>query len=827
MSPVPLPIDEVLPAVLARLAEHPRLVLEAPPGAGKTTQVPLALLAAPWCDGRVLVLEPRRIAARGAAGFMAARLGERVGDTVGYRTRFETKVSPRTRVEILTEGILTRIVQNDPSLAGVSAVVFDEFHERHLASDLGLALCLDVQANLRPDLRLIVMSATLDGERVARVLDAPRIDAPGRSHPVAVEYLAQGPRETADQQLRRAVDRALTDTDGDVLCFLPGKREIERARRLLAELARDGIRLEILHGELSLGEQARLLAPERGRRIVLATNVAESSVTLPNVRAVIDSGLAREPRFDPASGLTRLETVFITRSSATQRAGRAGRTAPGKCYRLWPESRRLESSVRPELQRVDLAAFLLELKSWGSTELRFVDDPPPGPLAQAETLLAALGALDVRGRITTHGTALLALGTHPRLANAMLRAPARLQGLACDLAALLEGRDPLRGADARDDDLRTRLAALIAWRGARAARVDFDRDALAAVDRAAALWRRRVGAAPGTPLSQPHDLGEVLALAYPDRIAHRDANETRRYRLANGRGATLAPASALSGEPWLAVAELRYDERDSLILRVAPLDPRALETHFPERFTEDRELAFNADALAVETTLVRRFAGIALEQRAVATGRGADVAALLLDGILKRGLECLPWSDDLRQWQARVACLRDCSPELGLPEVSDEALAATAAQWLPPLLAGRSRVAEIDASALAHAVRAHLDYRQQRALDELVPTALTVASGRPRPLRYAPGAPPVLAVKLQEMFGVADTPRIARGRVPVTLHLLSPRAIPIQITQDLRSFWERTYPQVKKELKGRYPKHPWPDDPWSAPATHRTKPRAR
>ncbi len=661
------PIDDVLPELLASLAHQPRLVLEAPPGAGKTTQVPLALLAAPWCTGRVLMLEPRRIAARAAAGFMAAQLNEAVGDTVGYRIRFEAKASSRTRVEIVTEGILTRLLQDDPTLDGVSAVLFDEFHERHLASDLGLALCLDVQASLRPDLRLLVMSATLDGERLARFLDAPRLCSAGRSHPVVIDYVAQKPRETADQQLRRAVQLALAETDGDVLCFLPGKREIERARRLLGDLERGDTRLEALHGELAVAEQARILAKHDGRQIILATNVAESSVTPPNVRAVVDSGLAREPRFDAATGMSRLETTLIAQSSATQRAGRAGRVAPGKCYRLWPESQRLEPSTRPELQRVDLAAFVLELKTWGSDDLRLPDAPPPGALAQAQALLEQLGALTADGRLTAHGNALLALGVHPRLANAMLRAPAALQGLACDLAAILDTRDPLRGEQARSDDLRPRLAALAAWRARRSANEDFARGALAAIEQAAQQWRRRVGAGRDAAPTGSHEVGDVLALAYPDRIAYRDESNPRRYQLANGRGATLAQDSTLVGEPWLAVAELRFDERDSLIQRAAPLDPRVLETLYPERFVQARELRFNPDTRAVETTLVRRFADLVLERRAAATERNDETAALLRQGILGLGLGCLPWGEKLREWQTRVAACARGAPSSSCP----------------------------------------------------------------------------------------------------------------------------------------------------------------
>jgi len=820
------PINEVLPALLDSLGAHTRLVLEAPPGAGKTTQVPLALLHAPWCAGRILMLEPRRIAARAAAGFMAAQLGEAVGDTVGYRIRFERKVSARTRLEIVTEGILTRLLQDDPTLEGVDAVIFDEFHERHLASDLGLALCLDVQAALRPTLRLIVMSATLDGARLATFLDAPRVISAGRSYPVDIVHVALKPRESADQQLRRAVQIALADTDGDLLCFLPGKGEIERARRLLVDLAVGDTRIEVLHGELSMGDQSRILQPHAGRQIVLATNVAESSVTLPAVRAVIDTGLAREPRFDPNSGMSRLETTLIAQSSATQRAGRAGRTAPGKCYRLWPESQRLDPATRPEIQRIELSAFLLELKTWGSEALRLPDPPPSGVLAQARSLLQALEALDADGRLTAHGQRLLALGVHPRFANAMLRAPAALKPLACDVAAVLENRDPLRGEKARNDDLRPRLAALSALRGGQAGRDSADRGALMTIDQAARQWRRRLSL-DDEPVITPtaYDIGHIVALAYPDRIARRDDSNPRRYQLSGGRGAQLKHGSGLTGEPWLAVAEIRYDERDGLIQRAAALDARVLEDLYPAHYTAQRELRFNRDTQAVETALEKRFAAIVLEQRTVPTERNADTARMLMAAIGELGLGCLPWSDGLREWQARVVCLREWCPELGLPDVSDAALATTLEAWLPQVVSGRLRVSELETGSLSSALHARLDHAQQRLVDEYAPTELPVPSGMRRGLIYEIGKPPVLAVKLQEMFGLADTPRIARGRIAVLLHLLSPRQTPIQVTQDLRGFWERTYPEVKKEMKGRYPKHPWPDDPWTATATHRAKPR--
>ncbi|MSR14379.1 MAG: ATP-dependent helicase HrpB [Gammaproteobacteria bacterium] len=817
------PIAEILPEILASLAAHPRLVLEAPPGAGKTTQVPLALLAAPWCKGKLLMLEPRRIAARAAATFMAEQLNEAVGATIGYRIRFERKISAQTRVEIVTEGILTRLLQEDPSLDGVAGVLFDEFHERHLASDLGLALCLEVQASLRPDLRLIVMSATLDGERIARYLDAPRLTSAGKSFPVTVQHLVLKPAETPALQLKRAIALALAETDGDVLCFLPGKAEIDRATRLLGTL---DVAVEVLHGELAVAEQARILKTSATRRIVLATNVAESSVTLPGVCAVVDTGLAREPRFDPASGMSRLETVFVAQSSATQRAGRAGRVAAGRCYRLWPESQRLDPATRPELQRLELSALVLELKVWGSEHLRFLDPPPPGALGQAHTLLRMLDALDNEGRPTAHGKRLLELGVHPRLANAMLRAPKPLQGLACDLAALLEARDPLRGPRQRSDDLRLRVTALNRYRRGEPSNSEVARGVLSTIDQTAQHWRRRLGVLVTDALPDSHAVGDVLALAYPDRIAKKDEANPRRYQLSNGRGATLLHESALVGEPWLVIAEIRYDERDSLVLRAAPCDLAHLRQAFASHFSQARESRFNPDTRSVETNESHRFSAIVLEQRTVATPRNTQTAESLLAGIAQLGLECLPWSDASREWQARVQCLRGWCPELGLPDLNDAALMGSLCTWLRPALEGKARLSELAASEFAHALHGQLDYAQRQGVDEHAPTNLLVPSGQRRKLIYTQGESPVLAVKLQELFGLADTPRIAQGRAPVTLHLLSPRQTPIQVTQDLRGFWDRTYPEVKRELKGRYPKHPWPDDPWTATATHRLKPKA-
>lgn len=832
-APPDFPIREILPDLLATLAAGTRLVLEAPPGAGKTTQVPLALVDAAWLAGKkILVLEPRRIAARAAAEFMARQLGEDVGRTVGYRIRFEAKVSAATRIEVVTEGILTRLVQSDPELAGIGAILFDEFHERHLHGDLGAALALDVQANLRPDLRLVVMSATLDGERVARWLDAPRLTSAGRSFPVRIEHPAPRPNEDLPFAVRRAAELALADTDGDVLVFLPGKREIDRTRGALGTLPGvDTGRLALvpLHGELSLTDQRAALRPaEPGtRRIVLATNVAESSVTLPGIRAVIDSGLAREPRFDPNSGFTRLETVAIAQSSADQRAGRAGRVAPGVAYRLWPQSQRLEPSRKPEMEQVELSGLALELAAWGADALAWLDAPPAGALAQSRELLVLLGALDDARRITALGRQMLGVGTAPRLAAAAVRAPAAQRGLIADILAAVDARSPLRGESARSDDFRARIAALHAWRagGPRAAR-DADAGALAALDQASQGWRRRLGnAAPARDVADSHALGDLLLHAFVDRVAKQDAGNPRRYALANGRGVRLHDNTALFGEPWLVALDLRYEEKDSLILAAAPFDPALLERDYAERFRRERVVRWNGAKKAVEAFEERRFAALLLDRRQVGV-TAADAVPALIAAVRAEGLAVLPWSDHARELRRRVESLREWCPELGLPDLGDAALLARLDEWLAPYLDGKSRLEALRADELSQALAAMLDYDQRRALDAHAPVALRVPSGNERRLDYVPGQPPVLAVKLQELFGLADTPRIAQGRVAVTLHLLSPAQRPIQVTQDLKGFWERTYPEVKKELKGRYPKHPWPDDPWSATPTARAKPRS-
>ena len=832
MNPPIFPIAELLPQILAGLATRNRLVLEAPPGAGKTTQVPLALLDAPWLQGRkIIMLEPRRVAARSAAQFMARQRGEEVGGTVGYRIRFENKVSARTRVEVVTEGILTRMLQDDPMLEGVGAVLFDEFHERHLAADLGLALALDVQAQLREDLRIVVMSATLDGERLAQFLDAPRLSSEGRSYPVAISHFPARRDEALEAQARRAVEQALATHPGDVLVFLPGQREITRTQAALEQVLPADIQVLPLHGELPVEQQSRVLQPDPHgqRRVVLATNVAESSVTLPGVRVVIDAGLAREPRYDPNSGFARLDVVSIAQASADQRAGRAGRVAEGWAWRLWPQSQRLDAQRRPEIAQVELASLALELAAWGSDDLRFVDTPPVGALAAARELLQRLGAISDSGALTAPGRRMLALGTHPRLAAMLLAAGnGEEQALACDLAALVEARDPLRqGGDA----LAARWRALAAFRQGRAPH-DANRGALAAIDAAGKQWRRRLRCDTSPPTSvEAHRLGDLLAHAFPDRIAARHPTDPLRYLLANGRSARLFDPSDLRGEPWLVAVELRYEARDALLLRAAPVDENRLRRDFPERFRQEDVVRWDAEKRALVARRETRFDRIVLDSRSAGRVDPALAAQALTEAVAELGLAALPWTDGLRQWQARVLGLRSWMPALELPDVSDAALMATLPRWLTPAFAGRTRLDALDEATLGEALKSALPWAQRQLVDRHAPVRMSVPSGMERAIHYAVDADgstpqaPVLAVKLQELFGLADTPRIADNRVALTLHLLSPGGRPLQVTQDLRNFWATTYAEVKKEMKGRYPRHPWPDDPWTATATHRAKPR--
>jgi ATP-dependent helicase HrpB len=837
-APAALPIETSLPAIRDALRASCALVVQAPPGAGKTTRVPLALLAEPWLAGKtVLLLEPRRLAARAAAARMADLLGESVGETVGYRIRFDSRITRQTRIEVLTEGILTRRLQRDPTLDRVGLVVFDEFHERSLHADLALALCLDSQRGLREDLRLLVMSATLDGAAVARLLgDAPIIASEGRAHPVTRHYL---PRDLAGLDLDavvRAVRDALDRDSGDILVFLPGGGEIRRVqRRLDAEWTGVGPLVVPLYGDLPDADQRGAIRPDPDgrRKIVLATPIAETSLTIEGIGIVIDSGWTRVPRFDPRSGLSRLETVRVSADAAEQRAGRAGRLGPGVCYRLWSEAaqKRLRPHRIPEILDADLAPLALELAQWGVTDaatLAWLDPPPPGALAQARDLLTDLEALDGRGRITPTGRELAELPAHPRLAHLLRRGAALgLGDLAADLAALLEERDLLRGEHAFGADIAARLDALRAFRrdgreGAR--RRGADPVACAGAERAAQRWRQLLRAAGPHPADLgPTAAGLLLALAYPDRVARRRDGYGERYLLASGRGARLAAGDPLTNRDWLAVAHLDAGASEGRIWLAAPVDPADLARHLATRIQTVREIGWDERQAAVVARRERRLGALAIDGGPLPDADPGALRRAMLAGVRQLGLDSLPWSDELRDWRERVMSLRRWFPDDGWPDLADAWLAEHLDDWLGPWLDGINRREHLRRLDLAAALHGLVDGRLRTRLNELAPTHLPVPSGSRIRLQYRPGEPPVLAVKLQELFGLADTPRVADGRIPVTLHLLSPAQRPIQITQDLRGFWERTYAEVKKELQGRYPKHPWPDDPWTATPTRRTR----
>jgi ATP-dependent helicase HrpB len=846
------PILAALPELRAALATHRNAVLEAPPGAGKSSVVPLALLAEPWLERRsIVMLQPRRIAARAVAHRLAQLAGGEPGQLVGYRTRFESRVSRATRIEVVTEGILTRMLQDDPALERIACVVFDEFHERNLQSDLGLALSLDTQRHLRDDLRLLVMSATLDGVSVASLLgDAAVVRSAGRLFEVVTHHVAPPPAgvdrwpEPIEQRAARVVLRALDTDPGDVLVFLPGAAEIRRACEAIATGTRDPSVLVLpLHGELDAATQDAALrpAPPGRRKVVVATNIAETSLTIAGVRIVVDAGLERRQRFDPNSGMSRLETASISRASADQRRGRAGRTAPGVCYRLWPESAHAALPVQstPEVLEADLAPLALELACWGVVDpaaMAWLDPPPAATLAQARDLLRRLEAIDGRGIVTTAGRRMTALGTHPRLAHMIDRgAVLGLGGLACEIAALLTERDPLRlPPGQRDPDIRHRVDALHGAAAPAGASVDGR-----AVDRArrtAQLLQRRLSRRPGDAgthddgrfLEPDRATGLLLAFAYPDRIGvARGGGDTGRYLLSGGRGAVLPGPSALARNEFVVAADIDAGEREARVHLGAPLERGLLEQHFASQLEPVDEVAWDARTAAVVARRVRRVGVIVLEERALGAAAAGRTLDAMLDGIRTLGLQSLPWRPELEQWRARVLLLRGhaaSTPEAAQwPDVSDAALLDSLETWLGPYLDGvtrREHLARVDLRAALHGL---LDWNAQRRLDELAPTHLVVPSGSRVAVDYS-GAGPTLAVRLQEVFGWMDTPRIAGGRVPVTLELLSPARRPVQVTRDLASFWARGYQDVKKELKGRYPKHYWPDDPYDAIATRKVRP---
>ena len=839
-----LPVTEALPALLQALRGHAAAVLHAPPGAGKSTLVPLHLLPQSFIGSRkILMLEPRRLAARAVATRMASLMNETVGDSVGYRTRLESRVSHRTRVEVITEGILTRMLQEDPALEDVACVIFDEFHERSLNADLGLALTLQSQETLRPDLKILIMSATLDSGAVAGLLgDAPVVSSAGRSFDVGVHYVARRSELALELQMANVVRSALEEHPGDALCFLPGAAEIRRVVRNLESGLDKSIDVLPLYGDLSPAGQDAALAPARAgrRKIVLATSIAETSLTIEGVRIIVDAGLHRYTQFDPVTGMSRLETGRVSQASADQRRGRAGRLDSGVCFRLWSQSthQSLAAHTSPEILQADLAPLALELSNWGvqdANALRWLDPPPAAPLTQARELLQDLDALDDQQRITAHGRAMARIGTHPRLAHMLIRAQQLgAARLACDLASILSERDLLRaGFGSRDADVRLRLDVLRGGRRELPSGMSVDDRALTQARKASVQWQRQfdVGAAASTgDVASSADAltGVLLGFAYPDRIG-RSRGEGGRYVLANGRGALFSEAQALTRSEFLVAAEVDGGERDARIYLAAPLTMAQIEEHFAAHIVESDTITWDTRDRAVKSMRERRLQRLVLDAKPIAQPDADAVLAAVLQGIRTEGVDSLPWTRDLRQWQARVQLMRantlPANADSAWPDLSDAALVATLEDWAPAWLTGITRAGHFARIDLSNALHARLTYAQSAALERDTPTHFTVPSGSRIPIDYLDGDVPTVSVRLQEMFGLTQTPSTAAGKVPLLLKLLSPAGRPVQITRDLISFWDRGYHEVKKDLKGRYPKHYWPDDPHTAVATRRARPR--
>ena len=833
-----LPVMQAVPQLLAALQEGRAVILEAPPGAGKSTLVPLALLETPWlANGKILMLEPRRLAARAVARRMAALLGESVGQRVGFRTRLESRVSRETRVEVITEGILTRMLQSDPALAGVSCVIFDEFHERSLNADLGLALCLESRAALCEDLRLVVMSATLDSRALASVLaDAAIVSARGQSFEVATHYVARRPDLHLELQAAQAIRAALRDHTGDVLCFLPGAAEIRRVQRALEAGEADAkTRVLPLYGDLDPAAQDAALAPggTGARKIVLATSIAETSLTIEGIRVVVDTGLRRYSEFDPATGMSRLVTGKVSQAAADQRRGRAGRLSEGDCYRLWSEGSQatLTPQTPPEILHADLAPLALELACWGAVDagsLAWIDPPPAAPLAQARDLLLRLGAIGADGRISAHGRELAALGMHPRLAHMLIKSKEiGAAHLACDLAAVLSERDILRGqSGARDVDIRLRAAVMRGETRDLTPGINVDERALTQAKRSAAAWRRDFAGGARDRADAHEAAGILLAWAYPDRIG-RARGEAGRYLLANGRGAHFAEPQAMAKADFIVAAELDGAEREARIFLAAPLSALALDEHFGALIVESREIRWDEREAAVRARRERRLGALILQSSDIKVPDADQMLAASLTGLKLLGIGVLPWTSALRQWQARVELMRQhrVPAPTPWPDVSDAALERTLEEWAAPWLVGLTRREHFARFELRNALESFITHAQRTILEREAPTHFTVPSGSSIPLDYTDGETPCISVRLQELFGLQQTPAIAGGKVPLLLKMLSPAGRPVQITRDLVSFWQRGYHDVKKDLKGRYPKHYWPDDPYTAQATRRARPR--
>ena len=798
-----LPIDPILPDLVAALRTHGRAVLQAPPGAGKTTRVPLAMLDENLTTGRIIMLEPRRLATRAAAERLAETLGEKVGETIGYRMRGETAVSKATRVEVVTEGILTRMIQSDPELAGIGAIVFDEFHERSLNADLGLALAWEIREALRPDLLILVMSATLDAGPVAEMLDgAPVLTSEGRAFPVSTVHLPKATPKTTRFEAATAdlIVQAICETAGGVLVFLPGEGEIRRVEAALKGRLPADCTLRPLYGALPFAAQRAAIAPSAtGRKIVLSTSIAETSLTIADIRVVVDAGRARRARFDPASGMSRLVTERVSRAEATQRAGRAGRVAEGHCYKLWTkgEDGALPAFPPAEIEAADLAPLALELAQWGSDDLAFLTPPPEGTLAEARRLLVSLGALDQGARITAHGRAIAALPLHPRLAHMLLVAGAQ----AAPLAALLAARDPLRGAPV---DLALRIAAL---------KGRYDGPGQINHAAAAQIKGEISRLSKGLPKVAPLPLAAMAALAYPDRVGLRRKGSAPRYVLSGGKGAILEAADPLAGQRLIVATDLDGDTREARIRQAAQISEAALRDLFADQIRWIDVCAWSRRDGKVLMRRQEQFGALVLEDRHWADAPDDAVARAMLDGVRQLGLKPSPAANRFR---ARVALAQE------LPAMDDATLLATLDDWLLPHLSGLTSTADWKAFDILPALRALLDWDQTQRLDKLAPAHFTTPLGRKIPIDYD-GEAPAITLRLQEMFGQTVHPTV--GQTPLRVTLLSPAQKPVQVTQDIVGFWASSYSDVRRDMRGRYPRHPWPEDPTQADPTLRAKPR--
>jgi ATP-dependent helicase HrpB len=826
-----LPIDAVLGELTDALHSANAAVLVAPPGAGKTTRVPLALLDAPWLAGKkIIMLEPRRIAARASAERMASTLGERAGETVGFRVRFGSKISRRTRIEVVTEGIFARQILDDPELTGVGAVLFDEFHERSLDADLGLALARDAQTGLREDLRILVMSATIDGARIAKLLgDAPVIASEGRAFPVTTRYLGRKPDIQIERQMADAIAAALRADQGSVLAFLPGAAEIRRTQNFLAERVQDaGIEIVPLFGALDAAVQDRAIqpAPAGQRKVVLATSIAETSLTIEGVRIVVDCGLARVPRYEPDIGMTRLETVRASRAAVDQRRGRAGRTEPGVCYRLWdePQTASLPAYTQPEILSADLSTLLLDCAQWGVSDpaqLTFLDPPPLPALKEARSLLVELGALDHDGRITDEGKALRALALPPRLARMIVDSARFGQGEeAAEIAAIVTER----GLGGDSVDLNHRLDQFHRDRSQRAgsARQLAQRWAAQVEHESSSALARERELQRSAPSTEPLSTGAMLAFAFPDRVAKNRGNGS--FVLANGRGASVEQSAALARAPYIAVGELTGTAANGRILLAAPLSQAEIETRFADQIVNADEISFDRASTSLRGRRKRTLHAITLSEAPLTVVGSEAAAGIFADGLAALGLDRLPWSKALQQWRGRVMFLRASEGD-AWPDLSDQALADTREAWLVPALFGKTSLKEMSAGELSDAVMNLLPWDQRARLDREAPTHFEAPTGSLLAIDYEAEQGPTIAVRLQELFGLGIHPSVAKGKVPLVLELLSPAQRPVQVTRDLPGFWRGSYQDVRADLRGRYPRHPWPDDPVTAMPTRRAKPR--